>query len=573
MWQFAKVHRALITIPTDISADKPVGTPFIIDSCPFRPGERFDYAVLSLDDDKILNWPMVYILANDEAAYVGQTNSVATRMNQHGSNKEKGEFTTANVIFSEEFNTSVITDYEHKLIGYMHADGRYVLTNKNDGMTDSNYFSKEAYSKMFEELWEDLRKLELADHTIEQIEESEVFKYSPFKTLNADQRVALDKIYSEIEKGFESTNPIVVEGMPGTGKTILAIYLLKFLKDDPRYSDLNVKIIEPVTSLRNTLRKALKGVSGFDPSDVISPSDLVKQSLGYCPGKKKNFDVVLIDEAHKLKQRVNLGTQYKNYDDVNRKLCLPQHATQLDWVLDQAKLPIFFYDPLQNIGPSCIDSSIWANALGNSAKSPIRLDCQMRVRGGDSYLRYIRDVLEGTCSCCQKFDDYDLVLHEDPSDFVKCFEHDFRAHNLSRMVAGYAWKWVSKKDKSAYDIELGNVRLRWNCTYDNWVGRGVDNSDIAHEVGCIHSIQGYDLSYAYVLIGNDLSLDEDTGKPVSNRKSYFDRNGYATATKEELDQFIKNIYYVLLTRGILGTHIYVSDPFLREYLKGYFPVH
>lgn len=341
----------MITIPTDISAEKPVGAPFIIDSCPFRSGEQFDYAVLDLDDDKVLNWPMVYILANDKEAYVGQTNSVATRMNQHGANEEKSAFTTANVIFNEEFNTSVITDYEHRLIGYMHADGRYVLTNKNDGMTDSNYFSKEAYSRMFEELWEDLRKLELADHTIAQIEESEVFKYSPFKNLNADQRVALDDIYSEITRGLELAKPIVVEGMPGTGKTILAIYLLKLLKDSPRYSNLNVRIIEPVTSLRNTLRKALKGVSGLDPSDVISPSDLVKSSFGYDFGKKKCFDVVLVDEAHKLKQRVNLGTQYKNYDDVNRKLGLSQQATQLDWVLDQAKLPIFFLRSLPKYRP------------------------------------------------------------------------------------------------------------------------------------------------------------------------------------------------------------------------------
>lgn len=561
----------MITIPTDISAEKPVGAPFIIDSCPFRPGEQFDYAVLSLDDDKVLDWPMVYILANDKAAYVGQTNSVATRMNQHGANEEKSEFTTANVIFNEEFNTSVITDYEHRLIGYMHADGRYVLTNKNDGMTDSNYFSKESYAKMFEELWDDLRKLELADHTIAQIEESEVFKYSPFKSLNADQRVALDKIYSEIERGLESSEPIVVEGMPGTGKTILAIYLLKLLKDDPRYSCLNVRIVEPVTSLRNTLRKALKGVSGLSPDDVISPSDLVKPSFGYRPGEKKCFDVVLVDEAHKLKQRVNLGTQYKNYDDANRKLGLPQQATQLDWVIDQAKLPIFFYDPLQSIGPSCIASSVWTNALGESARFPIRLDCQMRVKGGDSYLRYVKDILEGTCSGYQDFEGYDLVLHEDPLDFAQCFERDYQAHNLTRMVAGCAWKWVSKKDKAAFDIELDGVSLRWNCTYDNWVGRGVDDSRIAHEVGCIHSIQGYDLSYAYVLIGNDLSFDEDAGKPVSNKASYFDRNGYATATKQELDRFIKNIYYVLLTRGILGTHVYVLDPSLREYLKRYFP--
>ena len=98
----------------------------------------------------------------------------------------------------------------------------------------------------------------------------------------------------------------------------------------------------------------------------------------------------------------------------------------------------------------------------------------------------------------------------------------------------------------------------------------VDDSRIAHEVGCIHSIQGYDLSYAYVLIGRDLIMGEN-GIPESNRESYYDRNGLATASKEELDRYIKNIYYVLLTRGILGTHVYVQDPDLRKYLSCYFP--
>lgn len=89
------------------------------------------------------------------------------------------------------------------------------------------------------------------------------------------------------------------------------------------------------------------------------------------------------------------------------------------------------------------------------------------------------------------------------------------------------------------------------------------------EVGCIHSIQGYDLSYAYVVVGGDLILGDD-GVPESNKASYYDRNGFATASKEELDRYIKNIYYVLLTRGILGTHVYVQDPKLREYFSQYF---
>lgn len=373
----------MITIPTSASAERPQGAPFIVDQFPFRPGEQIDLELVNLEDDKVLNWPMVYILANNNTAYVGQTTSVATRMNQHGANEEKRDFDTVNVIFNEEFNTSVITDYEHRLIGYMHADGRYTLTNKNDGMTDTNYFSKASYSAMFEELWDELRRLELAHHTISEIEESEVFKYSPYKGLTTDQRVGLDKILRAIDAGLDKAEPIVVEGMPGTGKTVLAIFLLKTLRDNPGYKDLNIRLVEPVTSLRKTLQKSLRSVSGLSSDDIIAPSDLVKPDLGYVSGKEKCFDILLVDESHKLKRRVNLGTQFGNYDKVNEKLGLPKEATQVDWILNQAKLPIFFYDPLQSIGPSCVERGTVKSVLGSDAAAPITLSTEMRVKGGE----------------------------------------------------------------------------------------------------------------------------------------------------------------------------------------------
>lgn len=560
----------MISIPTSNSAAAPQGAPFIIDRFPFRYGKAIDYALVDLEEDKVYNWPMVYILANKDSAYIGQTTSIATRMSQHGANEEKHDFDTVNVIFNEEFNSSVITDYEHRLIGYMHADGRYKLTNKNDGMTDTNYFSKAAYTAMFEELWEKLRQLDLADHSAAEIEESEVFKYSPFKGLTPDQRLALDKILAAIDEGLEKCKPIVVEGMPGTGKTILAIYLLKRLRDDQRYADLNIRILEPVTSLRKTLQAALKNVSGLSPSDIIGPADLVKQDKGYQPGKSKCFDIVLVDESHKLKRRVNLGPQFRNYDNVTKALGLPKDATQMDWIINQTKLPIFFYDPLQTIGPSCLSQPAIQAALGTALDRPIELKTQMRVKGGDAYLSYIQNVLDGTQEGCVSFPDYDLVLHEDFSDFAASFEQSYQAHNLSRVIAGFAWRWVSKRNASAFDIKIDGINLRWNCTNENWVGLGVENETIAHEVGCIHSIQGYDLSYAYVIIGKDLRLS-NAGVPESDKNSYFDRNGYATASKDELDRYIKNIYYVLLSRGILGTHIYVEDPDLRAYLSRFFP--
>lgn len=555
-------------IETTTHGLEPKGASFQVVPCDFTFGERLNVAQVNLPDDKVLDWPVVYILANDDSAYVGQTTSVINRLNQHGANEERRDFRTANIIFNEEFNASVITDYEHRLIDCMHADGRYRLTNKNNGLTDSNYFSKAQYSEMFDALWDELRGLELAVHTLDEIEESEVFKYSPYKGLNVDQRVALDKIMGSIEAGLTNAKPLVVEGMPGTGKTVLAIYLLKMLKDDPRYAHLNIRLLEPVTSLRKTLQSSVRSVAGLDQRDIIAPADLAKSEFGYRAGEK-NFDIVLVDEAHRLKQRVNLGTQFGNYDKVNRTLGLPENATQMDWILDQVKLPVFFYDPLQIVGPSCLSRECISDTLGESLKHPIRLDSQMRVKGGKRYLDSIEAILNGRKPEPMVFDNYEFVLHDDFGEFLESFEEHYREHNLSRIVAGYAWPWVSKgnTDPEVVDIEFDGCGLRWNCTYENWVGKGFDNDVIAHEVGCIHSIQGYDLSYAYVIIGEDVEFNEETGKLRANKEKYFDRNGKATATQEELTRYIKNIYYVLLTRGIYGTHVYVADSRLKEYFK------
>lgn len=554
-------------ILTTQHAGVPQGAPFIIDS--FKFGETVDYAKFDIAEDRIIDWPMVYILANQESAYVGQTTSVLSRMAQHAANEEKRDFDTVNVIYNEEFNASVITDYEHRLISLMAADKRYRLTNKNEGMTRSNYFSKEAYGEMFDSLWGELRKMELAEHTIAEIEESEVFKYSPYKSLTADQKVALDQIMAAIEAGLDSAKPIVVEGMPGTGKTVLAIFLLKMLKDKPEFKDMNIRLIEPVTSLRNTLRKTLSCVSGMDGSDVIGVQDLVKDNFGFRGADKKSFDIALIDESHRLKRRVNLATQFGNFDKVCKKLGLPTTCTQVDWILNQVKLPVFFYDPLQNVGPSCVGSVAVGQSLGLAVKNPIRLDSQMRVKGGKAYLNYVFAILNSQVASAQAFPGYDFVMHDSLADFKQSFDETLAEHSLTRMMAGYAWKWKTHKnlDPGAFDIEADGVRLRWNCTYDNWVGRGMENPQVAHEVGCIHSTQGYDLSYAYVIIGNDIVLDPDTGMLVANKNSYYDTNGKNTATQEELTQYIKNIYYVLLTRGIYGTHIYVVNPELRKYFS------
>lgn len=513
--------------------------------------------------------------------FLGQTKSALHRMEQHSANKEKVAFREASLIYCDEFNMSVITDYEHRLIQLMSADGVYRLTNKNDGMQDGNYFSKAEYARMFEDLWEDLRGHKLpdgrtiADKTIREIEESELFKYSPYKSLNSGQVEALDRIIEAIRRRASNPNPVVVEGMPGTGKTVLAVYLLKMLKDMPEFKDANIRLVEPMPSLRKTLRRVLRTVGGLSARDVIGPGDVAKPAYGHVPGKKKCFDVLLVGESHRLKQYRNIVNR-GSFKKTSVALGLDYQAcSEADWIMDQTKIPVFFYDPLQAVKPSSPSHEQFLASVGSAAKRPISLTEQMRCGGGSEYLEYVRDIIWGRNPEATWFVDYDFELHEDFLDFQECFEETLASNDLTRMVAGFAWPWATKGKTGAppevYDMEIEGVRLKWNCVQEGWVDRGLDDPSVAREVGCIHTIQGYDLSNAFIIIiGPDMKYDAVLDRPRVDRGSYHDTNGKNGTTEEELLGYLRNIYYVLLTRGIESTHIYVCDLELRDYFRRFF---
>lgn len=245
-------------------------------------------------EEYLTNWPMLYILENGKQAYIGESNHVKTRMNQHHMSIEKSIFDKVHFIYSKQFNQSVTFDYESKLIQYIVADEKFVVTNKNAGIADKEYFDKEKYDVDFHILWRRLQREKLVKHSIEEIENSDLFKYSPFKELNDDQRDAVDKITQRIKQNLHQA--IVVKGMPGSGKTIVAIYIMKLLRDSEEYKDKKIGFVVPPTSLRKTLSKVFRSIYGLKAADVIGPSDIVKQ----------HYDILLVDEAHRLHQYKNI---------------------------------------------------------------------------------------------------------------------------------------------------------------------------------------------------------------------------------------------------------------------------
>ena len=139
------------------------------------------------DETYLTNWPMLYILENGKQAYIGKSNHVKNRMSQHHSSIDKRIFDKVHFIYSSKFNQSVTFDYESKLIQYIVADELYEVRNKNAGMADKEYYGKKEYDEKFQVLWRSLQREKLVKHSLEELENSDLFKYSPFKELNVVQ--------------------------------------------------------------------------------------------------------------------------------------------------------------------------------------------------------------------------------------------------------------------------------------------------------------------------------------------------------------------------------------------------
>lgn len=508
------------------------------------------------DDDYLDNWPMLYILENGRKAYIGESSHVKTRMLQHSSNEEKKIFDKVHFIYSKMFNQSVTFDYESKLIQYIAADQLFEVTNKNAGIADKQYYQKQEYDRNFARLWRKLQKEKLVKHSLEEIENSDLFKYSPYKELNDNQRRGVEEILEAIED--EKVQLVVVNGMPGTGKTIVAVYLMKYLADDEKFRDKKIGFVVPQTSLRDTMKTIFKSIYGLKPSQVLSPSDVVKEK----------YDILLVDEAHRLHQYRNIsymGSFKKNCE----KLGMTTDADELDWILKQSDITVLFYDRDQVVGPSGIDEERFRKKVKMEREQQKRatmyyeLLTEMRVMGGNAYLDFVRKVLNAKCTEPYHSDQYEVGLYDDFARFEQDMYQKEKEYGLSRMVAGYAWPWISKKDHTKKDIEIQGIKRMWNHCTQGWV----NTPEAVDEVGCIHSIQGYDLNYAFVILGMDIGMED--GKIIIRRDHYFDQNGKRSADDSDLYEYIRHVYYVLMTRGIRGTYLYVCDDNLRAYLSQY----
>lgn len=548
---------------------------------------------IKLSVDKGQNWPVVYILNGDKEAYVGETNNAYKRMSQHLENQKRSVMTHILLLLNDSFNKSATLDIENKLIQYMHADGKFELQNENAGQSvQHNYYQRGLYEECFQDIWNELKRKKLANKTLYEIKNSEIFKYSPYKELTEDQFFCVERLLAVTGKSLEEnlSYKMVIQGGAGTGKTVLAIYFIKCLvdimsrntnfenldevlpEDSPilqsaqlvkviqEHKDLKIGFIVPTPSFRETVKKIFKVTKGLKPSMVIGPNDIAK----------KDYDIVIVDEAHRLQRRKYL-VNYKGYDKASSALGLDKTSTQLDWITAKKRpLTVIFYDSKQRVKNTDMLEDSFNNFVNNA--EIINLTTQLRIQGGNEYITFVNNLLSNK-KVSYEPKKYDLYVFEHFDEMEKAIqEQNKKNEGLCRIVSGisypYSTKMRDKVAKKKLDVDVdgdGKFLRMWNLGFND----PTFITDEAHkdEIGCVYTCQGYDLNYVGVILGPDIFYNKETKKIDIHIDKCTDKKTRVKDNDEETKRNILNQYLVLLTRGIYGTYIYAVDKDLRDYLN------
>lgn len=374
-----------------------------------------------------------------------------------------------------------------------------------------------------------------------------------------DQKVVLETAMSIAKKlKPDKKQVLIVEGGPGTGKSVVAINLLVNLYEN----GLVTKYISKNSAPREVYSTKLSGIK-----TKTEISNLFGGTGSFIDVSPNTFDVLLVDEAHRLNLKSGL---YQNLGD-----------NQIEEIINASRFSVFFVDDDQRIHIKDVGSCKYIESIAKNngaSVSKLKLESQFRCNGSDGFLSWLDNTLQikETANIKLSSDEFDFRIFTDLNKLKQIIFEKNKINNKSRLVAGYCWDWISSKDNTKTDINIleFNFRMKWNLKKDG--SKWIIGDDSVNEIGCIHTCQGLELDYVGVIIGNDLrfennSIITDVLKRSSNDKSISGIKKLLKENKDKAlniaDKIIKNTYRTLMTRGMKGCYVYCCDKNLASYMQ------
>lgn len=374
-----------------------------------------------------------------------------------------------------------------------------------------------------------------------------------------DQKVVFENAVAIARQAStDSKQVVIIKGGPGTGKSVVAINLLVELSK----LGLVGKYVSKNAAPRAVYKAKLTGT--LRQTEI---SNLFAGSGSFVDTESNTFDVLIVDEAHRLNEKSGL---YSNLGE-----------NQIKELIAGAKCTVFFVDDdqivtLKDIGQSG-ELRRWATSLGASV-SDFELSSQFRCNGSDGYIAWLDHSLGIRETAHAKFDgiDFDFRLMDSPNELHALIAEKNLSSNKARVVAGYCWDWVSKRRPEEFDIQIAEhgYSKRWNLDRDGSLWIMAPTS--IDEVGCIHTCQGLELDYVGVIIGPDLLARSGRLVSAPENRSRMDKSirGYKALMRSDpagtaalTDQIIRNTYKTLMTRGLKGCFVYCTDAETRTHFQ------
>ncbi|MGE4370542.1 MAG: DNA/RNA helicase domain-containing protein, partial [Burkholderiaceae bacterium] len=372
------------------------------------------------------------------------------------------------------------------------------------------------------------------------------------------QKVVYETILQIQARSSQNKQVIIVQGGPGTGKSVLAINLLAALIGRQR----NARYVTKNRAPREVFQAKLTGT--FTKTRL---GNLFCGSGSFTDDETDTHDVLLVDEAHRLNEKSGL---FRN-----------QGTNQVLEIIRSAKCSVFFTDDDQRVTIFDIGHAEelrrHAGALGATI-TELELTSQFRCNGSEGYLAWLDNTLGIRPTANPMLDpaEYDFRVFDNPAEMHELIATKNQANNRSRVVAGYCWPWPSNKDPDAWDIQLPQFgyQKRWNLSTDGslWIIK----PGSVQEVGCIHTCQGLELDYVGVIIGDDLTYRDGQIVTDATQRASSDQSvrGLKKMMREDprraretADLIIKNTYRTLMTRGMKGCYVYCTDKALADHLR------
>ena len=409
----------------------------------------------------------------------------------------------------------------------------------------------------------------LLNEVKEMIENGDTSTFALIEDQLVARNMILDKIRPYINKGEFQKSVIIVNGGPGTGKTVIALHILAELaKQTNSGKGLNVQYATKSASLLNGVKSKIR------PATRI----LFQNVTSYVPAvtDENAVDILLIDEAHRIeKTSNNFRTPAVKRTDLS----------QIDTIIRAAKICVFFIDEKQAIRGAEIGNTKMireAAAKFGARVEECTLTSQFRCNGSDNYMDWIEQVLYNR-PVTSKFDlaDFNLQILDSPQEmYDRIVKEDNVPGQTARIMAGFCWKWSDHLDENGdliKDVEIGDFKMPWethlNFTktpkgYVKWYEWAYKPEGIK-QVGCIYTAQGFEFDYAGVIIGPDLIYNTQSHKIETVKSATKDPKLRSAPNEATMtyDDYVRNIYRVLMSRGMKGCYLYICDENLRNYLK------